>query len=235
MRLRGFTIIEMSVVLTVMALIAGGALAVSASRTAAKKNFETREKMEDILDIIDRYVEENGYLPCPADPTLDRSHDDFGDGEPGPETENDGDCQTTPDNNTEEDGGTNVYIGALPTRQLGLSLGMATDAWGRRFTYAVDEDLTDSTGFDAEDPQITIYNTSGGAVIADKAAIVLVSHGANGLGAWPGKGGNKMTASGDDDEIENSNTDSVDQNFVQKSLTETFDDIVVYRLKWQFP
>jgi hypothetical protein len=83
-----------------------------------------------------------------------------------------------------------VWIGAVPTRTLGLKDRMAEDAFGNRFLYAVTENLTTNAGFAAAGNLGVIGVRDGsGALILDPdngsiggAAFMLLSHGPDGKG-----------------------------------------------------
>ena len=243
MKNSGFSILELSVVLTVIALIAGSALAIGATRIQAAKTEDTDKKMQAIIEVLDAFVQNYGYLPCPADPQASPSAANFGLGE----VDEDGNC--TASNLL---GSGNIRIGVVPSTTLRLAPSIMMDGWNRRITYAVDQRFTftvadPAAGYKANNPDIIagdfirILSTSSPAtLITDKAVVALVSHGANGHGAWPGKGAAAPlnNDSTDADERENSNLNAdggINLSFVQKFPTETFDDIVYYRMKWQFP
>lgn len=231
----GFTILELSVVVAVIALIAGTALALGATRIQAAKTEDTQEKMEAILEVIDNFVKTYGYLPCPADPEASPTSDAgiFGFGSTDPTT---GDC-----NAANLRGAGTTLIGVVPTATLGLAPSVMMDGWNRRITYVVDSRMTKAATYASTDPDsdtgfINILPAAGAVFTTDKAVLALISHGQNGHGAWRAKGGEPLDKETDDaDENENINIGLADANFVQKFFTETYDDIVYYRMKWQFP
>lgn len=234
----GFTILELSVVVAVIALIAGTALAVGATRIQAAKIEDTNDKMDALLDVIDNFVKTYGYLPCPADPSASPTDDAglFGVGL------QDVDTSACVASNLRVNG--NTVIGVVPTATLNVAPSLMMDGWNRRITYAVDQRFTNATTYASTDPDtdatggfMTIYSsTSPAVVVTDKAVMVLISHGANGHGAWRAAGGAALDKDSTDvDEQENANLETVDSAFVQKFLTETYDDITYYRMKWQFP
>lgn len=232
-RKAGFTILELSVVLTVIALIAGSALAVGASRIQAAKIEDTQVKMSAILETLDNFVKNYGYLPCPANPTALTTDNDFGDGRV-----TNGACSAS---NILSSGTT--MIGVVPTVTLGLAPSVGLDGWNRRITYVIDERLAATLGWNTINPDntigwITILSAKAPQLttVTDKAVMLLISHGQNGHGAWRAKGGSPLNKNlNDAEENENINIGAVDSTFVQKFLTEDFDDVVYYRLKWQFP
>lgn len=194
------------------------------------------------MEIFDLYVKAKGHLPCPADPTLTVDVVAFGFGN-GTGAIGPGNCTA---NTLATDGATNVLMGMLPIQELALSPSDSVDGWGRRFSYVVDEDLTFSdtapppSGWADIDIDGQIQINTNGAAVTTEAAMVLISHGANGHGAWKGKGG-ATTLACETDADEKDNTDgtnasctSFDNIFVKKFRSSTHDDLINYRLKWQF-
>ncbi len=240
----GFSIIELSIVLSIIALIAVSALAIGAAKLDETRTRITKERMEYIMDTLDLFVDEFNYIPCPSDISLAPDDNNFGDGRTSPPTGT-GYCIAE---NGNDGAVTNVIYGGLPVKQLAISYDMSRDGWGRRFTYVVDEDVTwqggtspGDTGFQdpTVDGNITITNGAGGITQASDAVVVLISHGADGHGAWPGKGGTIINKGCTTDADEDDNTSlagctAFDSNFVQKFRTGTFDDFVEYRVKWHF-
>ena len=182
----GFTLIELSIVLAIVALLVGSAVSMGSNAIKAAQRVTTQERMAAVKSALESYIKVNGYLPCPVDR-----------------------AQTPRDNPTTfgreirpcaasgalvRVGGNTVDIGAVPVRTLGLPDTYAADAWGNKFTYAASVAL--ETDYTSADAAISIYtgNRSGayyqvttnfsGAAGAG-AAYVLVSHGPNGRGAYP--------------------------------------------------
>ena len=252
----GFTILELTVVLTIIALIAGTALSIGATRVMSSKIEDTERKMDLIQEALDAYVAQFNHLPCPADGSLKLTDANFGEeqltsGSPPGDWCAGVHVSASP----------HLHIGVLPINELGLEPAVSIDGWGRRFTYAVDErmaysdtetaaagdgfentDIDDTTAFPdplgAGDKGFTILNAGGGTV-TDRAIVVIISHGANGHGAWPARGGSVLNkSSADTDEQENADNinavpNTLDGVFVQKFSTDTFDDIVRYNMRWQ--
>ena len=241
----GFSILELAVVLTVISLIVGSSLAVGATRMQAAKVQDTEAKMKAIMDTLDAFVQTYGYVPCPADPIVPITDATFGRAN----------CTIAAAHLL---GGGNTRIGVVPTAALNLAPSVMMDGWSRRITYAMDVRLNTADNYAANDPLIIgdpwlqlLSDTPGSAqnTITSQAVVVLVSHGPNGHGAWKAKGGTTqalalLTADPtptDTSEIQNCNITgtchpgSTFNVFVQKFRTESFDDIVYYRMKWQFP
>ncbi|NDF11507.1 MAG: type II secretion system protein [Proteobacteria bacterium] len=247
----GFSIMELTVVLTIIALIAGSALAVGASRVEQQKIQTTQERIEFIISAIETFVVKFGYLPCPADASLNNNDPDFGVervpgvGGSGEGTQaNQGNCHRA----NYKDPATNVVAGLVPVRTLLISPGLAMDGWGRRISYVVDENLTwrggPGIGGYADDTQGEIeIHGAGGTVVTTEGAFLVMSYGTNGHGAWKAKGVDRLDKGiTDADEKENSwdgngvaGNGAFNSIFVQKFLSRTFDDLVQYRVKWQLP
>ncbi len=168
----------------------------------------TTQALAQANDALLGFAIANGRLPCPADPTLVSGAVGAGLARLFPVG---GTC-------------TGGLSGALPWATLGLS---ETDAWGNRYTYRVTKEFADpGTLFGlATLGDSTIRVTSGGAILASTLPAVIVSHGKNGSGAYNTNGKQVLPISTDADEVENSDGNP---NFVSKTPTATFDDIVTW-------
>jgi prepilin-type N-terminal cleavage/methylation domain-containing protein len=214
-RQRGFTLTEMAVVLVIVALLIGGMMVPMSAQQEARLNAETQTSLKTVQDSLLGFVVANGRLPCPANPTLATGVED---------------CTR--------------QWGALPWGLLGIT---PTDAWGRLYTYRVTDSFKDALpGGNAtltppvsctatptqssfalcSDGDITI--TDGAATpntVAGKVPAIIVSHGANGRGAYLPGGNATPLSAGTGNELENSNSDAT---FVNKVPDPNFDDIVVW-------
>jgi hypothetical protein len=239
----GFSLIQMSIILTVGALILVSVLPGEDAGDYNRKAMDTVTKLGKVEQAMKGFAAGNGRLPCPADGQYAVTTANF-----GKEAANKGSCTGgTPAAPLGPDAGTgNVVAGTIPTKSLSLSDEYAFDEWGRRFTYVVDKRATDTTACQ------TLQNGGTGGAIQIKdnsgnlkrtAMAALVSHGPDGHGAWPASGGNGgLTASQsqalrinayntDTDTLNNASvnssfTTSFDNVFVRKEKTSTFDDIV---------
>jgi len=220
----GFTIIELSIVFTILALIGTVGLSFFASRAEAEREKVTSERMEYVMKAIEDYVHHFGYLPCPAN-----GEDQLDDAWFSRSDKAVGLCTTFNYSAATTDLTGGVVVGVVPTGELNIAPYYMMDGWSKRITYIVDEDLVNSG--DIADPaktaDIMIYDKVYGEnedpfgprvnvirnVVDDflnsveddedtGAAVLIISHGKNGQGAWQYKGviarSNKEEVSDDD-------------------------------------
>ena len=116
-RSRGFTLTELAVVFTIIALLlAAGMYTLSAQ--IEQRNFEeNRRRLEAARELLFAFAVVNGRLPCPASTTSN-----------GAESPAGGTC-------------TDYYAGFLPARAIGFQVtdtnGYGLDAYNNRIRYAV--------------------------------------------------------------------------------------------------
>jgi type II secretory pathway pseudopilin PulG len=248
----GFSLIELALVLTIIAMITGALISLAGNKITDSEIESTRKKIDVIEMLLQNYVNNYGYLPCPANITETSANANFGVGV-GSGT---GDCSTSGASLS----GTNVYYGLFPFASFDeeLDSSITYDSWGNRILYAVDQRYTkadnDSTTTNTTinfgqtnalsgDSDLILKNTIGsGSFIVEgpdlgspteskKLAYVLVSYGPNGFHGRLAKAPNTQNpASSDADEGENGNNDAI---FVQKLNNLDFDDIVRYKTRWQ--
>jgi len=226
--LQGFSLLELSVVLAIGAVIISSGLTLAVTSLESDRRLETQNKMEFLADTIRRFVAKFGYIPCPADASLRFSSATFGVGE------GTGDSGGNPCNSVNATSGATV-TGMVPVTTLGLEPNMALDGWNNRITYVIAEDLVrvgnPGNGWTGGDGNITISN-EGGTAYTTTGVIALISHGENGYGAWQGSGGTQVGAtSGDAFEDENADLDAALIQTIPHSTD--YDDYVIYRNKWQ--
>lgn len=163
---RGFTLIELAIVLFVVTLLLGGVLTPLGQQLVERQGSDTRRALETARIALvgfalgGRTHTSPGYLPCP----------DMRSGGPGG-VANDGLEDRT------GDGRCIVIAGNLPWRSLGLA---ETDAWGNRIGYAVAPRWASPASVDTLVLQVCEDIR---CAYAMSAAAVLISHGRNGHGA----------------------------------------------------
>lgn len=115
-RARGFTLIEIAVVIVIAAFIIAFFMGLSSSLVNQQRFATTRNRLAGIDAALVQYVMQKKRLPCPA----------LGTGTAGTE------------NNRTLTGCGDQTNGVTPWIELGLTETDITDGWGRRITYRVD-------------------------------------------------------------------------------------------------
>lgn len=133
LRPRGFTLIEIVVVLFILGVVITMAAGITKALTAGQKLTVTTTRMAAVDTAIVQYVMQQKRLPCPADGTLVST-----DNNAGLETARTAAAGCT----------TNEAGGVVPWRALGLSESDATDGWNHRLTYRVVPALAADGGMD---------------------------------------------------------------------------------------
>ena len=118
-RARGFSLVEMALVLLIVGLLAAVFLPATNTFLDNNRRKETRAKLEALEQAMVRFVMVNRRLPCPADGALGT-----GNAQSGVEQRPAQEC-------------TAMGSGVVPWRSLGLSADAATDAWNSLITYRV--------------------------------------------------------------------------------------------------
>lgn len=218
--LRGFSLIELAIVMLVIGLLVGGLLAPLTAQIDQQRINETRRSLAEIKEALVGFAIINGRLPCPATGTIAADA-----ASAGAEVITLADI-TLPCTNVS---------GVLPWATLGVS---EVDAWGRRYTYRVTQNFAngvDSNGVSfslTSTGDLTVRLTSGGTSVASSIPAIIISHGKNGFGAFTPQGIQLAFAAADINEAENTN--SADANYVDREIdlnpdtAATFDDIVVW-------
>ena len=219
-RQHGFTLVEIAIVLAIVALLLGGLLPTLSAQMEQQRRSETNKQLHEIKEALTGFAIINGRLPCPADGTAASGNE---------LTTGTGSALTC-----------NLTKGVLPWAVLGVS---ETDGWGRRFTYRVSQGISsnyadgaDGTGAACSittgvsfqlcsSANLNVLTATAGTSVATNVPAVIVSHGANGLGAYPATGGAQVgTATGDELENSNDNNTFISHDPVQNG----YDDLVVW-------
>ena len=253
---RGFSLIEMAVVLLIVALLLGGLIPTVTSQIEQKNRTDTRKQLDDIQQALIGFAVMNARLPCPASPTSN-GQESF--------------CTTTTPGNC----GAEIippailpthgrcarpYDGFVPAATLGItpvdSSGYALDGWNNRIRYAVSTISSSNVFTFTATPSVMstvgISNLNGDLFVCasspnpatpsqsmtgspwcgtatsltSTAPAVIYSTGNNGV-----YGGNSA------DELANANpytnptaspNSYLDKVFVSHAQTTTFDDIVIW-------
>lgn len=218
--LKGFTLLEVAIVLAIVGLLLAGGVNLLSSSADTSKYKQTQYELQEIKESLVTYYTQLKRLPCP---------DTDGDGIENPPVVT-GTC-------------TNVR-GFLPHVTLGI--GGGGDAWGERIKYLVTDEssrffTTVATDCSYSRPAVTASTiriqdlaTPGTNYVGEYAAFALLSSGKNGrqtnsgmTGAFTNDGGcTGLSAL----EQENCDADSTLRFGTQMSdgTTITFDDMVVW-------
>lgn len=117
---RGFSLVEVAVVLVIVGLLIGGLLAPLAIQAEQRNFAETQKRLESAREELLGFAIANGRLPCPASSTSNGDESPSGGGT----------C-------------TNYYNGYLPAKALGVqqvdSSGYALDAYNNRIRYILSQ------------------------------------------------------------------------------------------------
>lgn len=245
----GFSLMEMTLVLLVLSILSAAGISLYQNSDTAEKLNQTNQRLDAIENALRDYRYAHHRLPCPADPRLTLNDSGF-----GAEAQLAGVC----DNGTPALPATarsgDIVAGAIPTHTLNLPDDYMYDEWGRRITYKVDANATQPAAIteyavyaeqcvSTTTTAVTVYN-SGGSTITESAVYALISHGANGHGAYLASGTrrnarsenvNEQINAGVDSDFNDSFTDEIvaqRQASNSSNLNDVFDDVVRYREGW---
>ncbi|MGE0356777.1 MAG: type II secretion system protein [Burkholderiales bacterium] len=127
-RPRGFTLVEIAVVIVVLSLLLAMIAGIGTAMLGQQRREATRQRLAGVETALALFVSQHQRLPCPANGTLDGTNanaglEQFTAGAPNT-------CSVAGVADSQRHG-------VLPWRSLGLSEQDATDGWGNRLTYRV--------------------------------------------------------------------------------------------------
>lgn len=172
---KGFSLVELAMVLFIVSLLLGGLLMPLSSQLEARKRNDAMEQLQRIKDALIGYAIVNGYLPCYTTQT-DPSSASYG--------EADSPCNPTG----------LTTDGILPWKTLGLASGMdpwgiartsSSDAWTGYWRYRVDSNFADSSSpFNLSTTfkdDLSIVDANGNALTStsERPVVIVYSTGAN--------------------------------------------------------
>jgi prepilin-type N-terminal cleavage/methylation domain-containing protein len=125
-RVKGFTLIEIAIVLLVVSILLGYTVAMFPIQQELKQYRAVDKEMDNIIDAIYAYAQVNGRLPCAASLALRNGSPDAEDG------------KANPDDGTQ----CNHWYGYLPAKTLGIDGQydvdrLLLDPWGNPYRYQV--------------------------------------------------------------------------------------------------
>jgi prepilin-type N-terminal cleavage/methylation domain-containing protein len=219
-RRHGFTLLELSVVVAIVALIIGISLSSGIAMLASARQSTTLNKLTIIQQALMSFRTVNNRLPCPASLSIVTNPPSLNSSYYGLEAPDLGSCtgaiwggaaNVQPQNfRAAKNGGVNTGTaaeGAVPAVTLGLPNDFMYDGWGNRFRYVVDVSLTVSGAFPATPiapacGPIIVHDGNGNAR-SNGAIYALISHGPNGHGAYTQNGAIVNAGSNSVDELTN--------------------------------
>ncbi len=228
--MRGFTLIEIAIVMVVVGLLLSGGLLAVAPVLQSSRTTDTNQKLDRLEQALILHVIRNGCLPCPANPALATGDTNAGRSQTGAATYYTTGCTASACHQT------GTLQGGVPWFNLGLSEADTIDGFGFRIDYALTAGLQNTNGMVRTPPAgypaglLAVNVASGGTSITAAAAYVLVSHGPDRALAYNSAGLRSGDPNGSTDQAANSDGTP----FVQKSVTAVsgvtyFDDSVRWR------
>ncbi len=218
---KGFSLIELAIVLVIVSIAIGSGLLVYREYTSQSRYEQTQLRMQLVMSYIKQYALRNNNLPCPADGTLRVSDGNYGIGNYS------GTCTSA--NYT----GANMSRGMLPVSSLGVPPALSVDAWGNRFIYAIATPVAAANGLNAAPAAgINILNFNDNLQVVESRPVVvmLLSAGENGYGSYPAVGGGQRAVPGTASNQEKLNAGNTN-NFMMSIPFRTFDDLIYF---WSF-
>lgn len=127
-RSRGFTLIEIAVVIVILGFLLVLLVGISTSLIGQQRREATRQRIAGVETALALYVSQNQRLPCPADGSLAPTDANLG---------VEGRAGVSPNFTCNLGGANGQTNGVVPWRTLGLAEVDITDGWGTRLTYRV--------------------------------------------------------------------------------------------------
>ena len=226
---RAFSLLELSVVLIVIGLIAAAGITLGDGVLKSAARVKTQERLSTIQFALDSFATANGYLPCPANRGLIPTSASF-----GVESRTGTTCTAS------GAGIVNVsssFIGGVPTRTLGLPDAYAGDSWGNKITYGVSASHVGSISSYAQNAgtlTLRYGDLTTNYALSAAATYVVLSHGPDGKGSFPIFGTAVATACGASTHVDTANCNDSDAIFHDTAYNDGlvtaqfFDDFVLW-------
>jgi prepilin-type N-terminal cleavage/methylation domain-containing protein len=228
-RVKGFTILELSIVLVIASVLITGFFSFTVNKTIDSAIKSNDDKLKLIDEAITKFYITNGYIPCPAPHTTAIGATGFG-------------VSAAPCTSAvagTDDVGT-IKIGTVPVRTLNLPDSFMFDQWGNRIRYGMVRVLgVDAAGYTAANPgaaAISVIDGSGNSMIpnlttlpptftiSDHVAYVVISHGPNSTGAYNYNGAQPIGCSGGGLDVENCDINTTFRH--SPFVTNSYDDSI---------
>lgn len=218
---KGFTLLELSIVLVIMGFMTVGFLSINTGIVNNSRQNDSREKLKRIDEAMRSYIVKYGKLPCPTKINLSVTDNNFGKEY----------CNSSNWNGGIRKLNTNtVLVGALPIEDLNLETSYSYDGWGNKFVYAVVEKFTGSNNNLYNNHPNYNENGNDADLINDKFVYSIISNGRNKYGSYYYKGTKAQTKmESTTEDIQNSFDRMENNKIIDLSNNKGFDDIVVLR------
>lgn len=243
----GYSLLELSIVILIIALIAGSGVVVGKATLDSTQNVSTNNRLNVIETALLAFRLTGNRLPCPADGTLTPSSANF-----GKEAANIGDCTggVPAANFSVTTSGVKTVEGVVPVRTLNLPDEFMYDGWGRKIAYSVWAPMTAmrsfiNYGITFNCGAMAVRDASGN-LRSNNTDYVLLSYGLNGHGAYTVQGTKYSSGSVNTDEQLNCHCNASAANtgysasYVLKDTSldatnalNSYDDLVRYKERWQ--
>jgi type II secretory pathway pseudopilin PulG len=250
---KAYSLLELSISLAIIATVLSAGFSMISGSSMLAKRKDTEKRMNIIEKAIASYAAIYDRIPCPADLNLADNNANSG-------IEN---CcyncsnlssyhVTSPPSSPTAFTGNNTYytVGTVPYVTLGLPKEYLVDAWGNKFIYSATLALsgkisTNTYGtpaianlnyLETANMGLITVKDSQATIRTNNASYVLMSAGNNGLGAYPRGSATHVTSlPSNANELINYNSTLVTGtgSFIAYEQTNTYDDIVHYKQKWQ--
>lgn len=232
-RKSGFSLLELSIVLTIVAIMVAGGLTLTTAKVSQDQIENSFTEMENIQKALQVYASEFGMLPCPAaiglastDALYGRQATDCADATP-------------PAGITRVEypaaSGNYVRIGGVPFYTLQIPERYLADDFNNRYFYAVSESfITSATSSSTGNIRVV---DSAGASVSDVVAWVVFSPGKSHKGGYVAKTGSLYSAcDGTAKDGENCDGDGIftDAPYNDGTVAANFfDDLILWQTRMQ--
>ncbi len=227
----GFSLYEMAIVVVIMSILIGSVYALVPVQTDLQNIDLTKTKLDRIQGAIDAYVNQHGFLPCPAVRNAAVASTTFG-------ISTDCTLAAPPAGTTESGAGDDtIRHGVVPTRTLNLPDELMFDAWNNRFSYTVIKKfattLSDFTTSAPTNAAIIMEDVNSNQINNAPIAYVLISHGKHWDGAVNYNGVTTTCTAGTPEAQNCSDTNTYKDGVFNSNATNYFDDYVRWKTKSQ--